>query len=72
MDTKDRKVRKTTSVEDIEAQIRKLTEKKKAKQLTRWIELGKFTEGVAKGGRETFDQSAFFAGVDKIMKGESE
>lgn len=72
METEEKKSRKRTSVEDIEEQIRKLSEKKKAKQQSRWAELGKFAESVAKNGQEAFNQAAFFEELDKIMKGKNE
>lgn len=72
METEEKKARKRTTVEDIEEQIRKLNEKKKAKQQSRWAEMGKFAESIAKQGAEAFNQSAFFAELAKMMKGESE
>lgn len=72
MEKQERRPRKTVTIEDIEAQIRKLTEKKKTKQQSRWLELGKFVEELAKKGPDGFEQDAFFTYIDKVMKGDAE
>lgn len=68
--TQELKARRSLTVEDVEAKIRKLNEKKKVMQHSRWLELGKLTESTSKKGQQDFDASAFFTAVYQVMKGE--